>query len=53
MIQTTDDARIGELGNDLVVTRENYTEDVAVSHFDNIGIPNSLPEAINLFKSWF
>ena len=51
MIQTTDDASLGEVGNYSVVMKENHTEDVALSHLDNnTGKPNNLPEVMNLFK---
>ena len=51
MIQTTDDASLGEVGNDSVVTKENHTEGLAMSHLDNkTGKPNDHPEVMKLFK---
>ena len=51
MIQTADDENSGEVGNDSVMTKENHTEDVAMSHVDNnTGKTNCLPEAMKLFK---
>ena len=51
IIQTTDDASLGEFGDDSVVTKETHTEDIDIPHFDNnMGNLNNLPEVMNLFK---
>ena len=50
-MQITDDASLGELGDDLIMAKENI-EDVAISHFDDsLGNLNCLPEPMKIFQS--
>ena len=49
-MQITDDASLGELGDDLIMLKGN-AEDVAISHFDDSsGNLNNLSETLKFFK---
>ena len=62
-IQTTDDASLGELGDVLVVKKENHTDDGSIFHPDhadddsishrdrNMGNLNNLPQAMSFIQN--